>query len=131
MPLQAPEMSMQEQMGKPEGYRLRWLQVDNDTDGKQATNVQVQLLYKSPRVPSILAKPVILRSYKLQQDSETQGRPRNVSELPQVTHVRVIGLSGAGRGQTADYKIPSKLAKRRSIKIDIDFKGGKLMLSKD
>ncbi len=127
MSLQAPEMSMQEQMGKPEGYRLRWVQLDNDMDGEQATGVLVQLISK----PSMISKPVVVRSYKLQPDSESRGRMRNVSDLPQITHVRVIGLSGPGKGQTAQYKIPGKLARRRSIKIDIDLKGGKLMLSKD
>ena len=102
------------------------VKIDNDTDGKQATTVRVQLysLAMPRQVPG--ARPV--RMFTLKPDRERSNRFKK-GDVP-VVQISVMGLDGTGKGQSAFFTIPPAL-RGKNIKIDIDMKKGGLLLSQD
>lgn len=98
-------------------YRVK---IDNDADGVQATTVSVQLFSNN--------EPALKKPYRLKADREKSFKFH--SKKKTITNVKVIGLDGMGSGQSASFRIPqNKLNK--NIKIDVDVKQRRLMLSQD
>ncbi len=97
--------------------QARHVTIDNDMDGKQATDVQATVYFTNGT------------SQTINVSSGTERRVR----FPEGTHavsVMVQATGGAGAGQVGSYAIPPQLINRR-IKVDIDLKRGQLKLSHD
>ena len=93
-----------------------FIKIDNDTDGKQATNVKAMIMTPGGTVQSM---PV------------NSGREKRFKLDVPVRVVKVIGTEGLGKGQEAHFTIPeNKIG--RNIKIDVEIDdNGKLYLKKD
>ena len=113
-------VSIQARFNSPFKKRTHLI-VDNDTDGI-GKETRVKVIYLSGN------KPVM--SYELGPDSETRRSMRKILHLAPVTHVVVIGLSGAGAGQKRIFPV-NQLGTRSKLDIDFNKATGMLKLSED
>ena len=94
-----------------------YIEIDNDADGKQATDVKAMIM--TPGGTQI-SMPV------------NSGREKKFRKLSApVQLVKVIGTNGLGAGQTAFFKIPENML-GKNIKIDVEIDdNGKMYLKHD
>lgn len=99
------------------GLQARSITIDNDMDGRQATEISVVIYFSNNAI----------EKFNVRAGKEHRVR------FPKSAHavkVLVRGMKGAGIGHVAYYRIPQDLIEKK-IKIDADFKNGRIQLSHD
>lgn len=96
--------------------QARYVEIDNDTDGREATTIKATIHFANGQNQTIHVGP----------DQEQKVYLRGVPAKA----VTVRGVSGAAAGQQANFMIPAGFHGRR-IKIDADVENGMLELSRD